>query len=84
MDRRPDSSEPRVERETTIINAGGGRGGGGVLAAVLLVAVLLVALFIIFGDRLTGSGATDIDIDVKAPDIELPKVDPPAQPAPSK
>ena len=66
--------EPRtVERHTTVVTTdGGGRGGGTLLAIVLLIA-LLVVLFLVFGDRLTG-GSTELDVNVKTPDIELPSV----------
>jgi predicted metalloprotease len=69
--------EPRtVERHTTVVTTGGGRGGGGTLLAVVLLIALLVVLFLLFGDRLTGSGGKDLDVnvDVKTPDIELPAV----------
>jgi predicted metalloprotease len=67
--------EPRtVERHTTVVTTdGGGRGGGTLLAVVLLIA-LLVVLFLVFGDRLMGGSDTNLDINVKAPDIEMPKV----------
>ena len=82
--REVERDEPVVERErTTIINTGGERGGGGgTLVAVLLLAVLAVVAFLVFGRGLM-SGDTDVNIDVKAPDIDLPKVDPPSNPAPA-
>lgn len=75
--------EPVVERHTTVVSAGGERGGGGTLLAVLLLIVAVVVLFLLFGrGMLSGAGdETDIKVDVKAPDIELPKVDPPAKPS---
>lgn len=84
MDERRDSEpEPRVTRETTVINTGGRGGGGtGLLAAVLLIAVLAVIAFFVFGRGLGGDDL-NVDIDVKAPDIDLPSA-PPAAPAPSK
>ena len=77
---------PVVERETTIINAGGrDRGGSGAAMAILLVAVLALVAFLVFGGGLRSAGdEMDVDIDVKAPDIELPKVDVPSAPAPSQ
>ena len=67
--------EPRVvERHTTVVSTGGGRGGGGTLLAVVLLIALLVVLFLVFGDRLTGGGATKLDVNVKAPDVSLPAV----------
>ena len=76
--------EPVVERHTTVVSTGGDRGGGGgtLLAVVLLVAALVV-LFLLFGRGLLDSAGdeTDIKVDVKAPDVDLPKVDPPAKPS---
>lgn len=68
---------PVVERErTTIINTGGGgdRGGGGALLAIVLLIVLLVVAFLVFGRDMLGGGDTDVKIDVKAPDIDLPAI----------
>ncbi|HEX9932616.1 MAG TPA: hypothetical protein VGB08_07215 [Allosphingosinicella sp.] len=75
--------EPVVERHTTVVSTGGERGGGGTLLAVLLLVVALVVLFLLFGrGMLSGAGdGTDIKVDVKTPDIELPKADPPAKPS---
>ena len=71
-------AEPRmVERHTTVVTTGERRGGGGTLLAVVLLIALLVVLFLLFGDRLTGGGAAkdlDVNVDVKAPDIDLPAV----------
>ncbi len=75
--------EPVVEQHrTTVINTGGERGSGGVtvLAVVLLIA-LLVVLFLLFGRGLLSSRSTDINVNVDVPDVELPKVDPPAKPS---
>jgi hypothetical protein len=74
--------EPVVERHTTVVSTGGERSGGGTLLAVVLLLVALVVLFLLFGrGMLSGAGdETDIKVDVKTPDIDLPKVDP-AKPA---
>lgn len=78
--------EPVVERHTTVVTSGGGdRGSGGlVLVAVVLLIIGLIALWLLFfqggqdvGDKI------DLKVDVEAPDINLPKVDPPTTPAPS-
>jgi hypothetical protein len=66
--------EPVVERHTTVVSTDGGRGSGGTLLAVVLLIALLVVLFLVFGDRLTGSGDTKLDVNIKAPDIDMPKV----------
>lgn len=74
--------EPVVERHTTVVSTGGDRGGGGTLLAVLLLVVAVVVLFLLFGRGLIGGGDdVNVNLDVKTPDIELPKVDPPAQPS---
>jgi len=66
--------EPVVERErTTIINTGGSdRGGGGSILAIVLLIALGVVAYLVFGQSLMGGGDTDVNIDVKAPDIDLP------------
>lgn len=77
MDERRDvvREEPVVERErTTVINTGG-RGGGGTVAALLALVALAVVAFLVFGQGLLGGdGDTDVNIDVKAPDVDLPTV----------
>ncbi|HEX8526320.1 hypothetical protein [Allosphingosinicella sp.] len=75
--------EPVVERNTTVVTSGGGGGGGGmVIAAVVLLLVGLVVLYLLFfqGAR---EVAKDMDLDVKieTPNVDLPKVDPPAKPS---
>jgi hypothetical protein len=86
MDERdePVREAPRVERETTIINTGGGgrSGGSGVVVAILVLLVLAVIAYVVFSGVLN-RGGSDIDIKVKAPDIELPDVSP-AKPASSQ
>ena len=70
--------EPVVERQTTVVTGGGG--GGGTLIAVLVLIVGLVVLFLLFGQGLLGgSDDLNVNVDVKAPDVELPKVAPPAR-----
>lgn len=75
--------EPVVERHTTVVSTGGDRGGGGTLLAVVLLIAALVVLFLVFGRGLIGEAADEVDIkvDVEAPDVNLPKVDPPAKPS---
>ncbi|HEY0115794.1 MAG TPA: hypothetical protein VGB54_08740 [Allosphingosinicella sp.] len=84
MDERdePVREPPRVERETTIITTGGGdRGGGsGAIMAILFLLVLAVIAFVLFSGVLN-RGDTDLDIKVKTPDVELPKIDPPTKPS---
>jgi hypothetical protein len=76
-------SEPVVERHTTVVSTGGDRGGGGTLLAVLLLVVAVVVLFLIFGRGMLSSAGDElnVNVDVKAPDVNLPKVDPPAKPS---
>jgi hypothetical protein len=75
--------EPVVERQTTVVSTGGDRGGGGTLLAVLLLLVAIVVLFLLFGRGLLGGAGDElnVNVDVKAPDLELPKADPPAKPS---
>lgn len=76
-------SEPVVERHTTVVSTGGGDrgGGGGTILAVLLLVAALVVLFLVFGRGLIGGGDDlNVNVDVKAPDVDLPKIDP-AEPA---
>lgn len=70
--------EPVVERQTTVVTGGGDRGGGGTLLAVLLLIVALVVLFLLFGRGLLSSADKDlnVNVDVKAPDVDLPKTAP--------
>ena len=76
MDEREiDGTGEPVRHETTIINAGsdGDRGGGGATILVLVVALLVgIAAFLWFGGYLGGTKANpDININVKAPDIDI-------------
>lgn len=75
--------EPVVERHTTVVSTGGERGGGGTLLAVVLLVAALVVLFLLFGRGLLSSSGDDlnVNVDVKTPDVNLPKVDPPAKPS---
>jgi hypothetical protein len=63
--------EPVVERNTTVVTGSDrGGGGGGTLLAVLLLIVAAVVLFMMFGRGLIGgSEKTDINIDVKTPEL---------------
>jgi hypothetical protein len=67
--------EPVVERHTTVVDTGGGGGGGGTIVAVLVLIVGLVVLFLMFGRGLIG-GDHDVNVNVKAPDINLPNTAP--------
>ena len=59
-----------AEREKeVIVTRDGGGGGFGMLAGVLLVLAVLAVLFFVFKDNIMGSGATDINADIK---IETP------------
>jgi hypothetical protein len=75
--------EPVVERHTTVVSTGGDRGGGGTLLAVVLLVAALVVLFLLFGRGLLSSAGDDlnVNVDVKAPDVNLPEAPPPAKPA---
>jgi hypothetical protein len=70
-----DERDEPVTHETTIINAGSGsdRGGGGATMLAILVALLVgIGAFLYFGGYL-GGGKTrsDINVNIKAPDINI-------------
>ena len=71
----------RVERETTMIRTGGGGGGGssGLVALVVLVVVVILALLLFAGPLKRVFTGGDVNVDIKAPDIELPTA--PAKPS---
>jgi hypothetical protein len=75
--------EPIRERETTVIHTdGGGGGGGGAIAAIVLLILAAVLLFLFFGGYLNRAAEhTDINVNVQAPDIQMPEVDLPEAPA---
>ena len=68
-----DERDEPVRHDTTIINAGSDRGGGGATILALVVALLVgIAAFLYFGGYLGGTKANpDININVKAPDIDI-------------
>jgi len=79
-DRRDDEPE---RRETTIIQTGERRGGGGVIVALVVLLILGLLAFLFFGGYLRRAvDRTDIDVNVAAPNIDLPDVNiaPPAPP----
>jgi hypothetical protein len=81
-DERTVQDEPVVERHTTIVTSGERSGGGGTILAVVLLVALLVVLFLLFGRGLLDGGTDlNVNVDVKAPEVDLPKVDPPAKPS---
>ena len=83
MDERDDTArEPvRVERDTTIIRTGGGGGSSGLVALVFLVAVVVLALLLFGGPLKRVFTGGDVNVDIKAPDIELPSGTAPAKPS---
>ncbi|MGE0178472.1 MAG: hypothetical protein AB7O91_01465 [Sphingomonas sp.] len=73
--------EKPVRHETTIIQTGERRGGGGAIVALVALLILGLVVFIFFGgyfDRAIDKA--DINVNVAAPNIELPdvQVTPPA------
>jgi hypothetical protein len=74
-----------VERETVVVTGGRDGGGGGAIAAILVILVIAVLAFLYFGGYLQrAADKTDINVNIAAPQIELPDVKietpPPAQP----
>ncbi len=72
-------SDPRdddqVRHETTIIQTGEGRGGGGAIVALVVLFGLGLLAFLYFGGYLQrAADRTDINVNVAAPNIELPDV----------
>lgn len=71
-DRRED--EP-VRHETTIIQTGERRGGGGTIVALVVLLLAAVFAFLFFGGYLgRAAEKADVNINVSAPNIELPDV----------
>lgn len=74
MDERDiDGRVEPVRHETTIINAGGDRGGRGATMLALVVALLIgIGAFLYFGGYLGGGNSdTNINLNIKAPDIDI-------------
>lgn len=78
-DRREDEPE---RRETTIIQTGERRGGGVIVALVVLLILGLLAFLFLGGYLRRAVDKTDVNVNVSAPNIELPDVNiaPPAPP----
>jgi hypothetical protein len=78
-----DERERRVERETTIIQTGE-RGSGGTIAVVILLALIAIAAFLYFSGALQrAADDTNININVDAPNVELPDINLDTTPAPA-
>ena len=71
MDERDTDRDVPVRHETTIINAGGERGGGATMLALVVALLVGIAAFLYFGGYLGGRGDTDINVNIKTPDIDL-------------
>ncbi|MGQ0660694.1 hypothetical protein [Sphingosinicella sp.] len=70
----PRDDEP-VRHETTIIQTGERRGGGGTIVALVVLLVLGLFAFLFFGGYLRrAADRTDVNVNVAAPNIELPDV----------
>ena len=71
-DRRDDEPD---RHETTIIQTGERRGGGGTIVALVVLLVLGLFAFLFFGGYLQRvADKTDINVNVAAPNVELPDV----------
>jgi hypothetical protein len=74
--------EPGRERETTVIHTDGGGGGGGTIAAIVLLILAAVLLFLFFGGYLNRAAEqTEINVNVQAPDVQVPEIELPTVPA---
>jgi hypothetical protein len=75
-----------VTHETTVINTGERGGSGGTIVALIVLAVLAIGAFLYFGGYI-GRAADDLDVNVNvaAPNIELPdvRIETPSAPAPA-
>lgn len=83
-----DERDEPVRHETTVINTGSGEGGGGggLFLGVILALVIGVAAFLYFGGYIGhGNANRDINVNIKAPDINVspPNVTVNNPPAPS-
>ncbi len=78
-----DEDQRPVERETTIIQSGERGSGGAVAAVVALVVLALIAFFYFSGYLDKAADEVNVDVNVAAPEIDLPdvKVETPAAPA---
>ena len=84
MDERERPVERPVERETTIIHSGERGGGGGVVAAIVALFVLgALAFFFLGGYFEKAADEMDVNVNVEAPNVELPdiNIEPPSQPS---
>jgi hypothetical protein len=64
-----------VERETTVINAGGDRGGGGTIAAVVVLLLIAVLAFLFFGGYFeSAADEVGVNVNVEAPDVKMPDI----------
>jgi hypothetical protein len=65
-----------VERETTVINAGGDRGGGGgTVAAVVVLLLIAVLAFLFFGGYFeSAADEVGVNVNVEAPDVKMPDI----------
>ena len=70
--------EPR--RETTIIQTGERSGGGGVIIGLVVLLIVAALAFFFLGGYFDRATKGDINVNVAAPNIELPdvQVTPPA------
>ena len=74
-DERPVEAEPRVERETTVIQTGNGGGGGGVIALVVVLLAAAVLAFLFFGGWFErAADDVGVNVNVEAPDIKMPDI----------
>ena len=85
MDEPERPVERPVERETTIIQTGERNGGGGgVVAAVVALFVLGALAFFFFGGYFEkAADEMDVNVNVEAPNVELPdiNIEPPSAPS---
>jgi uncharacterized membrane protein len=67
-----------TEERVTVVNTDGGGGGMGLVAGIIGAVVAIVLIVWLFGAGLFTGGSRNIDVDVDLPRVEAPADDAPA------